>query len=627
MWWLTLVCAALGGCASKSSPVAELTKATGPVEREIGGEAWRPAVLGTQYFVGDAARTWDGGATLDITGGGGARIVMQSRTVLRFAGGDGKTKIAVESGAVELTGGGTYPLDLGDVVLSQNGTVRVTAKGPGRSSMELMIGEGAVTTTTETFDLVLNRALDLDLAQPRVAVVREPRAPPVPDGAAVRVEDAGVVDAAGEGDGATVEIKGRTAQLLAPGETAWKPLPPGTVQLLPGSAVRVTGATTARLVASGTTIDLAGGATVRLGDDRQIALELGTGIVTTTGSATIGLPGGTIAFTGAPDAPASARLDGSARDTKVTMTRGTGSLVGTGGTDVPLSRGEAVALGRTGAIRVIEAIPRYFDLRVAAGESPTLHDPRPPSAVQFLFAGKCDAGGIVEIDRDARFRTPRVSAGREFANVMIAGGNWAYRLRCTVAGGDGPAVAAGRVSVLRDDGRRPLPRAQALNDIDADGRNYRISYQSAIPDVAVRVPNPGAVHRLHLATGGKEQTFDSITPVITVPGAQLREGTYTYWIDRNNVKQDKVSTLTIDFDQTAPQVYIESPINARPWLGDIDVRGAVLPGWEAAVEGVAVPIDRHRRFAAKIGIPSGGALAIRLAHPQRGVHYYLRRPE
>ena len=54
-----------------------------------------------------------------------------------------------------------------------------------------------------------------------------------------------------------------------------------------------------------------------------------------------------------------------------------------------------------------------------------------------------------------------------------------------------------------------------------------------------------------------------------MPGTQLREGTYTYWVDRDGVKQDKVSTLAIDFDQTAPQVYIESPAEAQAWPDDI----------------------------------------------------------
>jgi len=85
--------------------------------------------------------------------------------------------------------------------------------------------------------------------------------------------------------------------------------------------------------------------------------------------------------------------------------------------------------------------------------------------------------------------------------------------------------------------------------------------------------------------------------------------------------------LIIDFDQTAPQVYIESPGTAEAWKSEIDVRGAVLPGWSAAIEDIAVPIDPQRRFSAKVGTPSGRALAIRLSHPQRGVHYYLRRPK
>ncbi|HEX7843549.1 MAG TPA: hypothetical protein VF469_39015, partial [Kofleriaceae bacterium] len=319
------------------------------------------------------------------------------------------------------------------------------------------------------------------------------------------------------------------------------------------------------------------------------------------------------------------RLEASPRDTRVTMLRGGAKLTGASGAELAMSRGETALLSRGGAIRVVEAIPSYFDFRVAAGESLTIHDPRPPASVQLQFDGKCPEGGIIELDRDARFRTAKVSGGHDFANVLVSGGAWSYRLRCTSSGAEGGAVAAGRIAVVRDDGRRPLPRAQGVNDIDADGRNYRISYQSAIPNILVHIRNPGAVHKLHLAAAGKEQTFDSSTPAITVPGAQLHEGTYSYWIDRDGVKQDKVSTLIIDFDQTAPQVYIESPSNGSPWAGDIDVRGAVLPGWSAAVEAIAIPIDKQRRFAAKVGAPGGSALAIRLSHPLHGVHYYLRR--
>ncbi len=113
--------------------------------------------------------------------------------------------------------------------------------------------------------------------------------------------------------------------------------------------------------------------------------------------------------------------------------------------------------------------------------------------------------------------------------------------------------------------------------------------------------------------------------MVTIEGTKLKEATYTYYFDHDGVKQDKVSTLKITFDQTAAQVYIESPANAQPFATPIDVHGSVLPGWTAKVAAFDVPIDKNRRFQAKVDPPDGQALAIRLSHPQRGVHFYLRR--
>jgi hypothetical protein len=218
-----------------------------------------------------------------------------------------------------------------------------------------------------------------------------------------------------------------------------------------------------------------------------------------------------------------------------------------------------------------------------------------------------------------------VSAGKDAANLRVEQGAWSYRLRCSTGRGEGGAVATGRIAVIRDSGTRALPKARPPNDIDADGRTWRISYQSMIPDLRVHAKGTGAPLRLNLARGSKTEVIEAPGPTIAVPGASLREGTYSYWIDVNGAMEGKVSTLIINFDQTAAQVYIEAPQNGAPWEGDIDVRGAVLPGWTATIDAVAIPIDRQRRFAARVGAPSGSALAIKLAHPERGIHYYLRR--
>jgi len=615
-----VVAALLGACRQGSSAVAELAQADGPVERQEGSAKWQQARIGTRYFLGDAARVQNGRATLQIVGTT-AHVAMRDGTVLRFGGKPGQIRISVEQGAIDVSGNGSVELDVGKVNLS-GGTVEVTSKGVGRASVELTVGNGQVETNGQTFDLVIKQPREVgpEARPPIDAGVDAPVAAPI---------DAGVdAEAQPAASDATIEVTGRRAELRAPGQTAWKPLPAGTGSVPHGAAVRLGPGTTARLSGGGMTLDLASGARVKLddGDELGIALEAGGTQVAATNPAALALPGGAIALAGAPGAAAEARLDATPRDTRVSVVRGGSKLTGEPGAELAMNRGETALLTRSGAIRVIEAIPGYFDFRVAPGESLTIHDPKPPTAVQFQFDGKCPDGGIIELDRDARFRTAKVSAGKDFANAMIAAGAWAYRLRCTTRDTEGGAVASGRISVVRDDGRRPLPKAQGVNDIDADGRTYRISYQSAIPSVMVHVRNPGAAHRLHLASAGKEQTFDSTSAAITVPGSQLHEGNYTYWLDRDGARQDKVSTLIIDFDQTAPQVYIESPINGEPWIGDIDVRGAVLPGWSAAVEEIAIPIDKQRRFAAKVGAPSGKALAIRLSHPQRGVHFYLRRP-
>jgi hypothetical protein len=613
---IAVLVALAGACGKRSDAIAELIEATGPVERQVGHDAWKPAQVAATFALGDAARIWDGTATLDVEHGA-ARIVMRDHTVLRFGGRPGASKIAVEAGSIDLTGTGSYALDIGDIKLPRNGTVRITARGEGRSTIELTIGDDAqITSSSGTIDLTVNKPVELG-GPTDAGVPVDARPPPPPDAA---------VDAAGPVAGdATIDVTGKRAEVLAAGATAWQPLPAGASALARGSAVRLGPGTTAKVTAATTSLELAGGSRIKLGDDLAFTVELGGVRAQATAAASVALPGGAVALQATPAGAVEARLDAGPRETRITMQRGGSNLTGAPGAELAMNRGETATLTRTGAIRVVDAIPGYFDFRVGAGESLTIHDPRPPTAVQFQFDGRCPDGGIVEVDRDGRFRTAKVSAGKDFANVLIPAGSWSYRLRCTRDGDEGAPVATGRVSAVRDDGRRPLPKNQGVNDIDADGRNYRISYQSAIPNVAVHVKNPGAAHRLHLASGGKEQTFDSSTATITVPGAQLHEGAYSYWVDRDGVKQDKVSSLTIDFDQTAPQVYIESPANGQPWTGDLDVRGAVLPGWSAAVEAIAIPVDRQRRFSAKVGAPAGTALAIKLSHPQRGIHYYLRR--
>ncbi|MBS1119615.1 MAG: hypothetical protein H6Q90_1843 [Deltaproteobacteria bacterium] len=619
--FLLLGCLAFGlvasACSQKSSPIAKLEQADGPVEKQSGGGAWENAALGTAFFIGDAARTADGGARLEISGS--AQIAMQKHTVLRFGGSAGQSRIAVELGAIDLTGAGTYGLDIGDVKLAGNGTVRITANGNGQSSVQLTLGEAQVSTLDgQQIQLVVGSTIELG-----AAVVTAVIDAGTPDAAAVVVvpPDAMVVEIGA----ATIEVVGARAEVQLNGETARKRLSPGTSALPSNAKLFLGPGTTAKLIANGVTLDLGGGTRARVTESYGFVIEAGTGRASSTEDASVGLPGGAIGLQGTPAAHSDSGFEIGGSGTTVTQQRGNAKLTGAGDSSLSMSRGESAKLLKTGQIRPLEAIPTYFDFRVTPGESLTVHDPRPPTSVQFEFAGKCPEGGIIELDRDPRFRTAKVSAGKEAANHLVKAGSWNYRLRCSSGAGEGSAIASGRISVVGDTGSRALPKAPPVNPFDIDGRAWAFSYQSVIPDLAVKFPGAGSKFRLHLVRGNKDLAFDSSSSALRVQGSALSEGVYDYWFDRDGVKQDKMNTLKIDFDQTAPQVYIESPPNGKPWNGEVDVRGAVLPGWSAAVDSLSIEIDKQRRFAAKVPPPPGAALAIRLSHPQRGIHYYLRR--
>lgn len=619
---LTLLACACGG--KKGNAIAEVTKAEGPIEREAAGASgtWTGAKVGTQYFLGDAARTADKSAELKIVGSG-ALILMQPTTILRFGGKGGSRNISVEMGAIDLTGTGAYALDIGEVTLSKQGTVRITAGAGGKNIVELTLGAASVQTIGGgTIDLVVGQAVEIGMEMDLTGGAIDAGV-----GSGAPIVDAGVPDAPPAViDAATsvvATITGKKAEVQLPGETGFKPAE-GTVSLPPGAKLKLGAGTSANVVRGATTLELAGGSRIAVGPELAISLETGGGKVTASAEGTVDLPGGAITLKGSPQGTAEARLDAAA-ETKVTVTRGGARLTGEGNSVLDMNRGESATLKKNGVIRVIDAIPSYFDFRLAVGDTATIHDPKGATAVQFQFGGKCAQGGVVELDKDNRFRTAKISSGKENANLMVEGGSWAYRLRCTSGGSEGNAVASGRIAVKRDAGSRKLPPPQKPIPIDADGRTWRVSYQSVVPSLIIGMKGTGSAFKLTLAQGGKAETFEASKGSVTVKGDSLKEGTYTYWFVVDGVKQPKSSTLIIDFDQTAPQVYIESPGNGKPWTTPIEVKGAVMLGWSAAVEGITLPLDKQRRFKAAVDAPPGQALAIRLSHPDRGVHYYLRR--
>jgi hypothetical protein len=611
---------ALVACGKKSPAIAELVKADGPVDRQVSGNKdWAGAQLHSKFFIGDAARTSiDGGAELTLLDS--ALLAMKPGSIIRFGGTGEQASLKVEQGSVELsraTGNGSYDLGLGQVTLAGGGKILITAEGGG----SLQVLAGSVDVMRE--GTVTKLGPGDTLGAGTVVMVGKDAGVDAPADAAVDAAPAGPEDA-------TATITGKKAEILPPGETKWQPLAAGAQPLAKGAKLRLGPATTAVLVGKDVTLELGSGSRAGVNDQLVFGLELGGGraSVPADRTGTVGVPGGEVALTGPADAHLDVNPKGEAR---VTVNRGMVKLTGTGGAgNADLNRGETATLAKAGTVHMVEAIPTYFDFAIMVGAESSsfrIHDPKGATALRFLFANKCPNGGVIEVDHDSKFHAPRVSGGKEGANVMLTAGGWAWRARCTQGDTEGVAVASGTISVVRDDGHRQLPPKPGKNPIDADGRIWTIGYTSLIPIIEVHFPGKGSQFKLHLQTGGSEETYDSTKPVVEIPGTALKEATYTYFFDHDGVKQDKVSTLKIAFDQTAPQVYIETPVNGVPFGVEVSVSGAVLPGWSAKVGAFEVPIDKNtRRFVnVKVPPPDGKALAIRLSHPQRGVHFYLRR--
>jgi hypothetical protein len=605
---LALLCACGG---KKSGAIAELTRADGAVERQQGVGAWAGASVGTKFYLSDAARTADAAAQITLTGR--QILEMQPHTVLRFGpGAGGATNIKVEIGAVDVINSSGVSLAIGNVKVEPGGKVRITAQ-----NVELLIGHA----TSNGSQLVIGTPTGLEISS-------------------VTVVDAGVVDAAVPIDAppptagdVAYDVTGKGAEIEGPNDKTWAPVDgKGTIPL--GAKLRLKKAGAKVVLVSGTTtLELSGASSqITIKENLLMGMDLGTGLATVpaTTAGKVGVPGGEVDLQGTKDAAAEARIEVNGRgEAKVSMMHGASKLVGANGSStLEMNGGESATMLKVGTINPGVVIPRFFDFQIKVGDAPrnfSVHDPKGATALQFDFNGKCPSGGTVEIDHNGAFHTPRVSEGKETANMLVPGGTWQWRLRCA-----GAAIASsGQVTVVADSGRRPLPPKPNKNSIDADGLLYKISYQSLIPNIAIRFKGTGSAFKLHLATGGAEQTFDSSTPIIEVPGKTLKEATYTFWFEKDGVKQDKISTMVISFDQTAAQVYIESPVDGVPFGADVNVAGAALPGWTANVDAVEIPITdpSTRRFHATVPPPSGGALAlaIRLSHPIRGIHFYLRR--
>jgi hypothetical protein len=214
------------------------------------------------------------------------------------------------------------------------------------------------------------------------------------------------------------------------------------------------------------------------------------------------------------------------------------------------------------------------------------------------------------------------AGGAAAANVLAPAGSYSYRVRCP--GGRG---AAGTLRIVKDSGRTPLPMAAARTAVEMDGREYTILYQNVLPELTLTwrtAPRGRSKYTFVVKPAkGAEKRLVGTAPTMQLVAGELREGSYKVWVEPDAGSKSEESRIVIEFDNAAQSASIDA---VETGGGKLRVKGTVIESSTVSAGGTAVPLDRQRRFTTELTPgPEDDGVAVRIAHPKAGVHYYVMR--
>lgn len=270
----------------------------------------------------------------------------------------------------------------------------------------------------------------------------------------------------------------------------------------------------------------------------------------------------------------------------------------------------------------LAADPGPVTAALALDGSIVVHDARPPTTLGLSVAG-CDGATVLEV-RKGRSRS--YYRGDERVAVRLAAGRSLYRAYCVDGDVLRPTDQRGAIRVVRDDGRRRVKVRAPRNEVDADGRTYRLVFQNRMPTIVFRWPGAPAAKGYTLVIEGKgaaPRRHRTTEPTHTLRSGALGEGGYRWWFEAADGARSKASRLVLDFDNAAPVAQIDG----ATWSEEtVDVRGLATVGSSVSADGVDLPVDRDYRFHARVPVRAGQrAVAIRIVRPGGAVHYYVQR--
>ena len=573
--------------------VAKLEKQDGKVERMPSANAsWQPAKVGDGFILGSAVRTGDA-SHANLRVGKSGKLDVNPNAVVYFTRNPQHSRddVRVETGSVELEAGDDV-VGLGDAVLDPHGKARVES-GPAGTTIIVSLGRVVLE------DNVIAAGESVTFGQA---------------GAVAHRADAGV--AASHHDGFSVEITGKAALMKTPDGDHEIGLGEHTVA--PGTGIITTDGSVAAITGNGARGETNGAASVSIGEGTALVkLSAGTlAIEAKDANAIANVPGGMV--TTAKGGAATATVDATGATT-IDAHRGE-TIVETAKGKETLAPGESITITAKGEVERAAPPPKRTVAAMAAGESPVFHDAVAPTPIRVTFA-TCKGPGTVEVAKDRSFkRIVARSSGEGAANVLVPLGSFSYRVRCAGKG------ASGTVRVAKDSGRTPLPKAAAKTTVEMDGREYTILYQNLLPELTLSwrtAPKKASYTFVVKPQSGAEKRFTSATPKLTLKPGELREGTYTAWVEPAGGAKSEQGKIVIDFDNAAASASIEDVATVDDKLR---IKGTVIEGSTVSVNGTPVTLDRHRRFDTSLAPAEGeDGVAVRIQNRAAGIHYYVMR--
>lgn len=610
---------------NRALPLASLKTKQGIVQRAtVQKNDWTVASVGTAFVLGDALRTARlSTAVLDLNDG--SLLQVRQNTVIRFSAQRpkaGQHAFDVESGQVLLEAGRTDSF-----VVTRVGQVRVEAGSKvviGRAGRQLQfdvtVGKAQLEADGLKHLLAAGQSYVVDVGDAVVEAVDVAGGEPF-RGRSESTSTSPASSVQPPVSGVQVRIIGNGVSQKTTSNKDFQKLGPGIVGLLPGTTLRVDQGSRAELGRDGSTLVLSGKGTYVIHSEDSM-VEVKSGSLSTTGPTKIVVPGGVIETTRA----CIASLNTSEKNRSTLRVEYGEANVKSEKDSIRVEQGEEASLNGDGVISLEGRGLAYADFQMDVGSTVTVHDPKPPTATRFAMAPHCPAGGLIRISSGTK---RAFASGRIAVSLALDAGRHDYTLYCFGASGsETTPVARGTVTVLRDGGTRPVPSTPPSTSVNIDGRSYTVMYQNQLPNLKVDWPNapPASSYALVVESKGRTKRLVSASPNYTFKSGTLTEGGHEIHFEGGG-KLSRHTVVEIKFDNAAPTASLSTPIepNVREG-GEITIAGVTQPGWSIEIGGVKLEQDGQQRFAQKTTMPtSERALTIKLSHPARGTHVYLRR--